>query len=83
MLKKPKENSNRRMLGKYVINSDRIDGHQLIMNKFPSLTKRQEWQLYEIMSKQKLSIEDVKKVTMKFPMADIGDRFGFELILNK
>lgn len=70
------------MLGKYAINSGRIDGIQLLERKFPSLTKRQIWQLYELMSKQQLSLEDVKSVDMTNPMADISENFGITLKLN-
>ena len=70
------------MLGKYPINSDRIDGIQLLEIKFPSLTKRQVWQLYEMASKQSLSVEDIKSVDMTHPMADIGERFGITITLN-
>ena len=70
------------MLGKFVINSPRIDGIQLLEDKFPSLTRRQVLQLYDKMRKDELSLEDVKKVNMLYPMAEIGQSFGITLDLN-
>ena len=70
------------MKGKFAINSPRIDGIQLLEMIFPSLTRRQIWQLYEIASKQGLSLEDIKSVEMTNPSADIGEKFGITIELN-
>jgi len=70
------------MKGKFLINSNRIDGIQLLEMKFPSLTKRQICQLYEIATSQKLSLEDIKHVNMSNPSADIGERFGITIEQN-
>lgn len=70
------------MKGKFTIDDKRIDGIQLLGMKFPSLTSRQIWKLYELASKQGLSLEDIKGVQIGNPMADIGEDFDMTIDIN-
>ena len=70
------------MIGKYLVNDHRIDGLQLLENKFRLLTRRQIVQLYDHAKNNKLSVEDIKKVNMTNPLAKVGERFGITVELN-
>jgi hypothetical protein len=64
------------------INSRRIDGMQLLGDKFPSLTTRQLNEAYEFASKQGLTVGEIKKVVMENPNARKGESFIITFELN-
>ena len=69
---------------KVLINSNRIDGVQLLLNKFVSLTKRQVWAMYAEATKLGLSYEEIidANITFTNPLADIGESFGIIIKLK-
>ena len=64
------------------INDPRIDGLQLMEQKFPSLTKRQSVQAYNVASTQGLCLDNVKQIIVKNPTADIGESFEITFVYN-
>jgi len=64
------------------INSGRIDGLQLMEQKFPSLTRRQSVQAYDVAVSQGLSLADINRIIVKNPTADIGESFEITFIYN-
>ena len=64
------------MKERILINSSRIDGIQLIGNKFPSLTKRQVNEVYAVASSQKMTLEEIEYIETRNHDAKIGESFG-------
>lgn len=70
---------------KTLINSSRINGIELLLNKYISLTKRQVWGIYDEAVRQKLSYNEIVNAEIVFenPLADIGESFGIIIKLKK